>query len=74
MASVEHKIRTPREKPDHTGQAPSPQPTPVVDKTPTETEQKPDRLSRLAFTVWIVAFAFLGSLALWDLMTALLFR
>ena len=74
MASLEHKSRTPREKVNRTGQTPSTQHTSEVQETPIGSQQKPDGLGRLVFTVWILAFAFLGSLALWNLVTAVLFR
>jgi hypothetical protein len=74
MASPTHKSRTLREKPDRIGQAPSAPFLATLQETPTQSEPKPDQGSRIAFAVWLLAFAFLGSLLVWDLITAILFR
>jgi hypothetical protein len=74
MASPKHKTRTPREKVNRIGHGPSAGLIPALQEPPAECEQKPDQGSRIALAVWLLAFAFLGSLALWDLITAILFR
>ena len=74
MASPKHKTRPLRETPDRIGQAPSAPFLATLQETPTQSERKPNQGGRVAFAVWLLAFAFLGSLLLWDLITAILFR
>jgi hypothetical protein len=45
-----------------------------LQETPIDGEQEADASSRFTFTVWLLGFGFLGSLVLWDFVTALLFR
>jgi hypothetical protein len=74
MASPKHKTNTLREKPDRIGQAPSVQFLAALHEAPTQGEPRPEPGSRIAFAVWLLAFGFLATLALWDLITAILFR
>jgi len=46
----------------------------VLKESPSAGDPVADPGSRVALAAWLLAFAFLGSLALWDLITALLFR
>lgn len=47
---------------------------PALQELPAAPEKEPDPGSRMVLAAWLLAFIFLGSLALWDLLTALLFR
>jgi hypothetical protein len=73
MAIVKHKTHTLREKSHRNGPALAPLLAPI-EETPAAGEEKGDACTRFTFSVWLLAFAFLGSLLLWDLVTALLFR
>ena len=66
MASPLHKTRTPSEQPSRIA--------PVLQEPPAAREEEPDRGSRVVLAAWLLAFIFLGSLALRDLIMALLFR
>jgi hypothetical protein len=73
MATTKHKAHTLREKPNRNGPVPAPRLAPLQE-APVESEQEADASSRFTFTVWLLGFGFLGSLVLWDFVTALLFR
>ncbi len=73
MASPKHKTRTPRERPNKNGPGLS-GPAPALRELPTEAKQEADQGSRIALAVWLLAFVFLGTLILWDLITGILFR
>jgi hypothetical protein len=73
MAIAKHKTPTLREKPNRNGPVLAPKLTPLP-QAPVDSEQEADACSRFTFSVWLLAFGFLGSLVLWDLVTALLFR
>jgi hypothetical protein len=73
MAITKHKTHTLREKPNRNGPVLTPKLTPAQE-TPVESEQEVDAPARFTFSVWLLAFVFLGSLVIWDLVTALLFR
>ena len=74
MPSPKHKTRTLREKPNRVGPALSADFAPASQEPPTDIEQRVDQGNRIALAVWLLAFVFLGSLLLWDLITAILFR
>ncbi len=74
MASAKHKARTPRENPIRIAPEPPAELASVRKDLPTAGEQTVDRGSRVALAGWLLAFIILGSFALWDLITALLFR
>jgi hypothetical protein len=74
MASPKHKTRSLREKPNGIAPRPPAGFAPSLPEPPAHFEQKTDEGSRFPFALWLVAFGFLASLLLWDLLTALLFR
>ncbi len=74
MASPKHKTRTLREKPNRVGPGLPAGLARALQEPPTDIEQRPDQGNRIALAVWLLAFVFLGSLLLWDLITAILFR
>jgi len=74
MASPKHKTRTPTEKPNRNGPALTAGVPPALQEPPSDIEHTLDQSSRIALAVWLLAFVFLCSLLLWDLITAILFR
>ena len=74
MASAKHKSRISRENPN--GRAPGPPAglAAVFEELPTDGDDVVDRGSRFALVAWLVVFIILGSVALLDLIAALLFR
>jgi hypothetical protein len=73
MASANPKHRTLKEKPSRIV-LPFTEPAPAPPEPPNDLEQRPNPGSRLALAMWLIAFLFLCSLVLWDLVTAILFR
>ena len=73
MATTKHKAHTLRDKPNRNGPMPSPRLAPLQEVR-VNSEPEADACSRFTFSVWLLAFGSLGSLVLWDLVTALLFR
>jgi hypothetical protein len=73
MASPKHKTRTPTQKPIKIGPGLSAL-APAVQQPPTDGNQEADQGGRIALVMWLLAFLFLGTLLLWDLLTAILFR
>ncbi len=74
MAGAKQKNRTPREAPHRIPPTPPAELAPALKGHPAPSTAPADLGSRVALTVWFLAFAFLASFALWDLITALLFR
>jgi hypothetical protein len=74
MGIPKHKTRTPKETPGRIPPAAPVQLATVFKEPPADGEQAVDRGSRFALAAWLFAFLLLGSFALWDLVTALLFR
>jgi hypothetical protein len=73
MAITKHKTHTLREIPHRNGPVSAPLLAPIQE-APVAGEQKVDACTRFTFFIWLLAFAFLSGLILWDLVTALLFR
>ncbi len=74
MAGAKQKNRTPREAPQRIPPMPLAELAPVLKEHPAASAASADLGSRVALIVWFLAFALLGSFALWDLITALLLR
>jgi hypothetical protein len=74
MASTKLKTPTLGENPHRNGLQGSHGLAPALEEPPADRAQEADQGSWIAFAVWFLAFVFLCTLLLWDLVTAILFR